>query len=353
MSKNSNGTAQLQSQLSDHRRKVDFDTFDIVVQQLFSMLESGAIDIAPAYQRQFRWDNGRCSQLVESVLLGIPIPSLFMATNPTGSWELVDGVQRISALVKFAGSKSLRDKLGLKEALQLVHLDKLTSFNGLQFSDLPETLQLQFELRPIKVVTLSDKSDHVVRYDLFERLNTGGIALTPQEIRGCVYRGRFSDFLEQMAKDQNFGRVVKLTERQQHDGTKEECVLRFFAYLDNYLSFEHSVTDFLNAYMEESSKEFDYERGKEIFEDVFLQLAGVLPDGIVRPTRKGITPLNLFEAVSVGAALAITQCGRIGAPSDPNWLGDSTLRALTTGATNSPTAVQGRIEFCRDKFLEK
>jgi hypothetical protein len=85
----------LVEQLKDQRRTVDFDTFDIIVQQLLTMLRDGAIDIAPVYQRQFRWDEVRCSQLIESFFLGIPVPSLFMASNPDATWELVDGVQRI------------------------------------------------------------------------------------------------------------------------------------------------------------------------------------------------------------------------------------------------------------------
>jgi hypothetical protein len=118
-----------------------------------------------------------------------------MATNKDGTWELVDGVQRLSTLVKFAGSEDLRRRLGLvspriADPLRLEGLEKLSGFNGLFFSDLPESIRLQFELRPVKVVTLNDKSDEVVRFDLFERLNTGGIALTAQEIRNCVYRGR-------------------------------------------------------------------------------------------------------------------------------------------------------------------
>ena len=99
-------------QLDEQRRTVDFDTYDILVQQLLSMLKSGAIDIAPAYQRQFRWDAVRCSQLVESLLLGIPVPSLFMATNRDGTWELVDGVQRLSALVMFAGDTEVQNRWG-------------------------------------------------------------------------------------------------------------------------------------------------------------------------------------------------------------------------------------------------
>src|ERR1035438_1215956 len=88
--------AAVLEQLDQQRRRVDFDTYDITVQQLIAMVESGAIDVAPAYQRQFRWDHRKRSHLVESVFLGVPVPSLFMATNKDGTWELVDGVQRLS-----------------------------------------------------------------------------------------------------------------------------------------------------------------------------------------------------------------------------------------------------------------
>jgi hypothetical protein len=103
----------LEEQLSEQRRAVDFDTFDVLIQQLLSMLASKSIDIAPVYQRQFRWDDLRCSRLIESFFLGIPVPSLFMATNRDGTWELVDGVQRLSTLVKFAGPDDLRARLGI------------------------------------------------------------------------------------------------------------------------------------------------------------------------------------------------------------------------------------------------
>ena len=345
-------------QLKTQRRKVDFDTFDVLIQQLLSMLDERSIDIAPIYQRQFRWDDVRCSQLIESYFLGIPVPSLFMATNRDGTWELVDGVQRLSTLVKFAGSENLRSQLGavsprVIDPLRLEGLEKLAEFNCLLFADLPEPIQRQFHLRPVKVVTLNDKSDEVVRFDLFERLNTGGIALTPQEIRNCVYRGQFSQFLENMAKDQNFNRVVKLTDRQMQDGTREECVLRFFAFLHRYKSFVHSVIDFLNTYMKDATKSFDYDEGEKLFRQTFQQLATVLPEGIRRPNRKGSTPLNLFEGVAVGAALALQKKSMLHKNDVQQWLESEELKSYTMAATNNLASVKGRIEFCRDRFLGK
>ena len=132
---------KLAHQLGTQRRMVDFDTFDIQLQQLLTMLESDQITIAPAYQRQFRWDSERCSQLIESLMLGIPIPNLFMATNEDNTWEAVDGVQRLSAIVKFAGDDELRNKLNLSGALTLGGLQKIDRFNGLKFRDLSQTIQ--------------------------------------------------------------------------------------------------------------------------------------------------------------------------------------------------------------------
>jgi hypothetical protein len=236
--------SKLDLQLKEQRRTVDFDTFDIHLQQLLTMLEKGEIWVAPAYQRKFRWDERRCSQLIESLLLGIPVPSLFMATNPNNTWEVVDGLQRLSAIVKFAGGENLRKQLivGNTDALVLTDLQKLSKFDGLKFNELPSNIQLHFRTRPLKVITLNDKSDNIVRYDLFERLNTGGVVLSAQEIRDCVYQGDFAKKLEELAKIEDFRKVVKLTILQQRDGTAEECVLRFFAFLDRYKKFVHSVT---------------------------------------------------------------------------------------------------------------
>ncbi len=343
----------LANQLDQQRRKVDFDTYDISVEQLISMVRSGAIDVAPVFQRQFRWDNLKRSHLIESLFLGIPVPSLFMATNKDATWELVDGVQRISTVIQFAGDDSVRRKLAITKPLVLEELDKLNEFNGLSFSDLPDSLRLLFLHRPLKVITLSDKSDLVVRFDLFERLNTGGVALTNQEIRGCIYRGPFNEFLEKLAKTKDFHTVVRLTQRQQNDGTREECVLRFFAFFHRYKTFVHSVVDFLNTYTQNADKSFKYQEGETLFLTTFKELSSALPHGIVREQGRTITPINLFEAVSVGAALALKKTGHLKTRGIQNWIKSDKLRKLTTGATNNRAMVVGRIQYCRNKFLGK
>ena len=344
---------ELDQQLNTQRRSVDFDTFDIQFQQLINSIEDGQIWAAPAYQRKFRWDDKRCSQLIESLLLGIPIPSLFMATNPDNTWEVVDGLQRLSSIVKFAGNAELRSKLKVKDALVLTGLEKLAQFNNLGYNDLPKNIQLHLKTRPLKVITLNDKSDKVVRYDLFERLNTGGVKLSEQEIRDCVYQGEFANFLEMLAAMPEFTKVVRLTDTQKRDGTAEECVLRFFAFFERYMQFDHIVRDFLNQYMGDASKKFDHQNLDKIFRQTFAELAKVFPDGIHRPERKSTTPLNLFEGIAVGAALAISEKGRLVTKNMDTWLASPTLRKHTMAATNNRSAVRGRINFCHERFLGK
>lgn len=336
-------------ELNELRRKVDFNTYDISVKELVSMLKDNIIDIAPDYQRQFRWDPARQSQLVESIFLGIPVPSLYMATNLDGTWELIDGVQRLSSLVNFVGDADIREKTNmLGTNLKLTSLAKLTSFEGMAFTDLSKSVQLDFLLKPLKITTLSDKSDKDVRFDLFERLNTGGIVLTNQEIRSCVYRGDFNEFLKSLAQDENFKSVVKLNKAQQADATREEYVLRFFAFLNNYENFDHSVVDFLNNYMAHASKDFNYSEGRSIFEQTFKQLR-LLPNGISRNNRNA-TPANLYEGVAVGAAIAIREAGQINT-DDVSWMNGDELRSATTDASNTLPKVKKRIEYSRDMFL--
>lgn len=101
---------KLTSQLNEQKHKVDFDTYDFSVKELINMVSDKIINIAPEYQRQFRWDTERQSVLIESIFLGIPVPSLYMATNSDGTWEVIDGVQRLSSMIHFAGDDKALEK---------------------------------------------------------------------------------------------------------------------------------------------------------------------------------------------------------------------------------------------------
>jgi len=117
-----------------------------------------------------------------------------------------------------------------------------------------------------------------------------------------------------------------------------------------YETFDHSVKDFLNSYTEGATQDPKIEERKAVFQATFSYLAAAFPNGL--KSRKGTTPVNLFEGVTVGAALAIRTTPHLAGPHTIDWVWSPELRKMTTGATNSRPRVRGRIEFSRDKFLE-
>lgn len=338
---------ELQAQLDAERRLVSFDSYDMTVRQIYEMFDENAIFVPDEYQRQFVWDETRESELIESIFLGIPVPSLFMATNSDSTWEIVDGVQRLSSIAHFIGSEKALNKISRKSPLAIKELEKLSKLNHHTFSSLPKSLQLLFMTRPVRVTVLNDKSDLNVRFDLFERLNTGGVLLTNQEIRNCIYRGPFNDSLKKAVKFEDFLHVVRLREGDAKNGTAEEFALRFFAYLDRYQEFEKSVKGFLNDYMKENSSKTIAPKKLSLFKKVLSVLKDAFPEGVRRGVIN-VTPVNLFEALAVGTALAINT-GKV--PDIEKLRGivdDPQLRRLTTGGTNNPRIVRGRIEYVRD-----
>ncbi|AZG35779.1 MULTISPECIES: GmrSD restriction endonuclease domain-containing protein [Shewanella] len=346
---------KIQEQLDSNRRSVAFDSYDITLKQLYDMVLEGMVDIAPEYQRHFVWDSNRQSALIESLFLGIPIPSLFMASNRDASWEVIDGLQRLTTILNFIGNDNeLKNILIKHEKLKLSGLEKLDSMNGLIYDDLPKSMQFMLQTRPLRITVLNDRSDFNVRYDLFERLNTGGVTLHEQEIRNCVYIGPFNDFIKDLSVNSDFRAVVKMTANAERSGSYEELVLRFFAYHEDAEQFVHSVKGFLNEFMEKKTESFKDKESKElkkIFQNTFKVLRDNLPDGIVRGARKNITPVVLYEAISVGCAKAIGSGENYAPEKLEALLNDPEVKKSTTGATNSKKMVLKRINIVKDTLV--
>lgn len=340
----------LLDQLDSLKRSVSYDVYDISVRQLVDMVQSGVIDVSPDYQRHFVWEDERESELIESILLGIPVPSLYMATNSDSSWEVVDGVQRLSTLVHFCGSEDQISKLGKKGSLKLKKLSKLTQFNDLSFDDLPSSIKTYLTLRPMRITTLNDRSDVYVRYDLFERLNTGGVKLHPQEIRNCVMSGAFRDAIKRLAVNADFRAVVRLPSNEVEMASYEEMVLRFFAFHDNYTEFDHDVGEFLTSYMQVNAKSGLPAGLENLFSSTMLALKQHLPNGISRNGRRQ-TPVNLYEGIAVGTSLALEQKSNLKWGDLPDLMESGEMKKYSTGATNSRPMVTGRIELVRDTLL--
>lgn len=341
---------KIQEQIDNNRKSVAFDSYDIAIRQLYDMATEKMIDIAPDYQRHFIWDDTRQSQLIESILLGIPVPSLFMATNKDSTWEVIDGLQRLTTIINFVGTEEVIHTINPNcKKLKIKGLEKLSGINGLMFEQLPKSLQIMFMTRPIRVTVLNDRSDFSIRYDLFERLNTGGVTLHPQEIRNCVFLGGFNDFIKELSEYPAFRSVVKMTAKQTLTGSHEELVLKFFAYFQDRELFVHGVKEFLNDYMRKKTKDFNDEQElRQVFRDAFLFLEQNLPDGIVRGVRKNSTPLVLFEAISIGVADALLEGAEINSNRLLELLDDGELKRLTTGATNSRSKLLQRINYVKE-----
>jgi hypothetical protein len=335
--------SQLQQQLDEQRRRVDVDNFDVTVRELVRMAAEGELDRAPAYQRKFRWTETDESKLIESLLLGLPVPSVFVATNPNGTWEVVDGVQRISTLIHFiAEPVVLLSTIGKTSPLRLQGLEKVGGLNDKTYADLPTPIQLAINKRALRVTALSDKSDLKARFDMFERLNTGGVALTAQEVRACIYRGPFNDLLRELANGHTFRKLVKLQKVKQEDGTREELVLKFFAYLNNRQHFKGAVTEFLSEYMENADENLDIDGSRDLFNDVVARIYSVTRGPFVRKGYSN-TPLNQLEAVMVAVGALVGAGARISKPSK-NWLDDPELVRTSTGATNTASMLKARID---------
>ncbi|WP_280361318.1 DUF262 domain-containing protein [Nocardia wallacei] len=341
----------LENQLADERKRVDVANHNFSARELMRMLADDELNIAPAYQRKFRWTKSGESVFIESMFLGLPVPPLFVATNIDFHWEIVDGLQRISTLTHFmASDKTELQRIGRTESLRLEGLEKLTQLNGKTYADLPKNLQIYFARQPLQVVSLTDKSDLQVRFDLFERLNKGAVSLSPQEVRACVYRGKFNDFIEDLSTDDTFTHLLKLQEKNKHDGTKAEQVLKFFAYKNFREKFDGRVEKFLNRFIEESAHNFDYEMERTLFRDTVAKLHAITNEQPFLTPVHSITPLVQFEACMVALGELLSENRPLRIPPPQNWAEDHELRDASSGGTNTRSMLRRRITRAKDLF---
>lgn len=340
----------LEDQLAIERRKVDVGNVSFSVREIVRMFEEGELSIAPSYQRKYRWPASVASTFVESMFLGLPIPPIFVATNDNFQWEVVDGLQRISTLIMFLTDDPAHlKKIGRDAPLRLEGLTKLSQLNGVTFSDMPVAIQRYFSRQPLQLISLTDKSDKNVRFDLFERLNSGAISLTPQEVRSAVYQGGFIDFVEEMASNPNFTSLLKLQSVNQHDGTASEQVLKYFAYKNNREAFTGAVSRFLNDYTSEASKTFDYAKERTTFEATYQVLSQFLDGEPFLRRNTNVTPLVQFEACGVAIGELIQE-GTAPARPSVDWLNDDELVDSSTGGTNSRSMLRRRVDRARALF---
>ncbi|KGN37197.1 DUF262 domain-containing protein [Knoellia subterranea] len=222
--------------LSKSDRKLVTQPYDFPVHSLSSDIESGRIALSIEYQRQYVWDAGKASRLIESLLLNVPIPVCYFAEVEDGGYEVIDGLQRLTAIKRFLENES-----------RLSNLSVLSELNGKNFKELDARDQRRLQNRTIRCIVITEESDPDIKFDVFERLNTGAAVLNAQELRNSVYRGAFNDSLKELAKDNDIRSALGVSRNTRM--LVEEIALRFFALVDGLPDYAPPLRQFLNTYM--------------------------------------------------------------------------------------------------------
>ncbi len=221
-------------------RPVASQTHDWTISTLREKHERGKINPQPHYQREYVWNQKPelPSRLIESLLLQIPVPPLYFIRLDTGKIEVVDGQQRLTTLIQFVTNK-----------FKLKKLQKLSSLNGKLFQELSEQEQDKILDAPIRSIVIDADTNQDLRYEIFERLNRGAMALNEQEIRNCVYRGLFCNLLAELEKDDSW-RSIKGHVDPEPRFKEREMILRFFSFTHKIDHYAGNLKRFLNEYMD-------------------------------------------------------------------------------------------------------
>ena len=164
---------------------------DYTISQIAEMIRDGEINPQPDYQREYVYDNKKASLLVESALMNIPIPIIYLSEEDDGTYEVIDGQQRIKSFFRYLNNDF---------ALKLEPNSPFYHLNGLKFEKLEKSLQRKYKNSSLSVIVILKQSKDL-KYDIFERLNQGAVSLKPQEIRNCIYRGSLNTMLKETVSE--------------------------------------------------------------------------------------------------------------------------------------------------------
>lgn len=355
---------EVENEIYTKRKTVRYDIRDITVEMInnkYKDLESEDIDFdekytnyiyVPDYQRDFTWDKDRQSKLIESIILGLPIPFIFVAENKNSSWEIVDGSQRIRTICSF-----------IRGELILSNLNSLSSLNGYGFSDLEITRQGKILNTALRVIVLSEETTDEVKKDMFERINRGSDLLKPMEKRKGIYQGLFTTFLYKVCNDYSlFKELCPIDKWLQNRQEHEELMLRFFALSDTKI-YEKGISTGISTFLDEyiQKKNIDFEKlsseerenqqniYKKRIETVCEYVSRVFPFGF-NYRKANQTKRSVFEAISIGVYNAIED-GSISLNIDKEFIIDKLqskeFEKFTKVAyqLHGKTKLQGRINY--------
>lgn len=337
-----------EAQIAEHHKIIDYDTreypVEVIVDKYLCRLEEDDNDFfIPDYQRDLTWPEDHQSYFIESVLMGLPIPLLFLAdvAGQEGRAEIVDGSQRVRTLARF-----------MKDKLRLSGLKRLTKLNGFLYSDLPAVRQRRFGRHTMRMIELREGADEEVRRDIFSRINTSSQILNPMEARWGAKDGPFLQFIRACSQQNLFLKLAPLSQAAINRREAQEFALRFFAYLNRYEKFDRSVQDFLNSYLDSMANiDAAEQNGMQIEWDRMLLFVDEHFKTFGKKEGHARTPRIRFEAISVGTALALRVKSNL-VPASLVWLESDEFKAhMRSDASNSRPKVIARIEYVRDHLL--
>jgi hypothetical protein len=234
------------------QNRLVFQSSDLSLEAIANMVKGEAIDIKPKYQRRERWNKDKQSALIESFLLNIPVPPIYLAEDEFGKYSVIDGKQRITSIFNFILQKE-----------KLINLEKFKEIENLTFDQLPSQLYNALKIRPyIRVITLLKQSDSLLKYEVFNRLNTGGDKLLSQEIRNAAFESDLNDLLVELSENEFFRIQFNIETEKNREKSKiykemldVEYVLRFFTLRDSWSNFNGNMKIAMDNYMEKNYRD--------------------------------------------------------------------------------------------------
>ncbi|MDH1239159.1 DUF262 domain-containing protein [Acinetobacter johnsonii] len=344
----------IESEIIEKQRKSEFDTSEYPVEVIVSKFQTNLLDtdkaelFIPDYQREYIWPPKKASEFIESIILDLPIPYIYVAVvnggEDDGRLEIVDGSQRIRTLVKF-----------LNNDLELEGLKLLSKLNSAKFKDLPFGRQLRFKRKSIRWIELVNISEDD-RRELFRRINTGGKSLESMEIRFGSQDGPLLNLINEIANDQKFKQLCPISPSKEKIKQRQEMILRFFAYRLDFDSYKKEVATFLNDFMDKvntGALVFDEAKYKKLFYDMLSFVENNFSPLYFKKNLKNNDVAKIrFEAISIGSSLALSENPNVSC-RDITWLTSSAFSNLTrSDASNSRPKLIDRTYFVKNKILD-
>lgn len=251
--------SDLLNSFNEAQSRLVVQTADLPLGTLADMVEARAIDLKPGFQRRERWNIDKQSALIESFLLNVPVPPIYLAEEANGKFTAIDGKQRLKAINDY-----MLDRFSLRS------LERLHAAIGVKFSELPEEIRNSLRLRPyLRVVTLLKQTDPLLKYEVFLRLNRAGEPLNQQEIRNVAFRGSFNDAVYAASLRPFLRTQLKIHGNSSsafRDMVDAEYVLRFLTLFENFETFNGDLASTMDAYMRKRQGYSDPDSQRDVAE---------------------------------------------------------------------------------------